>query len=290
LALDRLTPPNPAVVIDAQAQAQIARLQAQAQRFDFEFEGRRVCWRRFGAGAPLVLIHGGHGSWLHWARNIEALAEQFTVWAPDLPGYGESDEAGPGGLADLLASTLSSLDALIGAEELIDLAGFSFGALVAAHIAARRGRVRRLVLLGPGGHGGPRRPQGELRNWRLASNEAALRACMHHNLAAHMLHDAANIDALALQVHTDACRRTRFRSKDISRAGGLGPALDQHAGGVLLVWGEHDVTAHPEALAPALTAGHPKRHAHIVPGAGHWVQYEAAEPINRLLLDYLKTG
>jgi pimeloyl-ACP methyl ester carboxylesterase len=43
-----------------------------------------------GAGRPLVLVHGGHGSWLHWVRNIEALSAKRTLWIPDLPGYGDS--------------------------------------------------------------------------------------------------------------------------------------------------------------------------------------------------------
>ena len=41
----------------------------------------------------------------------------------------------------------------------------------------------------------------------------ALAGVMRHNLAAHMLHDPARIDALAVQVHTAACLNTRFYSK-----------------------------------------------------------------------------
>lgn len=287
VTLDPSIPTRPAIGDDAQAQALIACLQAQAQRHTLEIEGRRICWRAFGDGPPLVLVHGGHGSWLHWVRNIEALARRSTVWVPDLPGYGESDDAGPGGLTDLLNATLASLDLLLGADAPIDLVGFSFGGLVAAHIAARRQGVRRLALLGPAGHGGVRRPRGELKNWRRAKDEAALAACMHHNLAVHMLHDPAHVDAMAVRVHTDSCLGARFRSKEISQAGGLKAALEHHGAELLLAWGEHDVTAEPEIVARSLSEGYPLRQAHVLRGAGHWVQYEAADDINRLLLHWL---
>ncbi|MEL0112589.1 MAG: alpha/beta fold hydrolase, partial [Rickettsiales bacterium] len=44
-----------------------------------------------GSGPVMVMCHGGAGSHTHWSRNIDALAERFTVRALDLPGFGESD-------------------------------------------------------------------------------------------------------------------------------------------------------------------------------------------------------
>ncbi len=263
----------------------IARLERAAIRHVVHAEGVPVCWKQFGRGKPLVLLHGGHGSWMHWIRNIEPLSEGFSVWVPDMPGYGDSGSPQGTSLASLLQPTLASLNTLIGASVDIDLAGFSFGGLVAAHLAAQRGNIGRLVLFGPAGHGGPLRRRTELVGWRDAGDQAELARRMRHNLAAHMLHDDASIDALALQVHTDSCIRTRFRSKDISHGGGLQQALERSDMQTLLVWGEHDVAADPAVLAPALTAQHPNRRAHIVPDAGHWVQYERADAVNRLLRD-----
>ena len=283
-----LIPTHDAVAQDAPAQDLITRLQAQAQRHVVQTPGGGVCWRGFGAGPALVLVHGGHGSWLHWVRNIEALSRSFTVWVPDLPGYGDSDDVATGGLPDLLDTTLTSLDLLLGTDTPVDLVGFSFGGLVAAHMAARRPGVRRLALLGPAGHGGMRRPRGELLNWHRAKDAAALEVCMRHNLATHMLHDPTRIDAVALRVHTDSCERARFRSKEISQAGGLQAALDSQGTQKLLAWGEHDVTALPTVLAQALSAGRATCQTHIVAGAGHWVQYEAADEVNRLLLHWLQ--
>lgn len=272
--------------------ALIDALSALARTERVAWAGGQVCWRGFGGGNPVVLVHGGHGSWLHWVRNIEALAGQHTVWVPDLPGFGDSDAPQGEGLASLLDPTLSTLDALIGPGTPVQLGGFSFGGLVAAHMAARRPGVRRLALLGTGGHQGPRRPKGELLNWKpawRAGDAVTVEQAMRHNLAMHMLSGAADgIDPLALRVHTEACVRTRFRSKAISRAGGLAAALSAYAGPTLLAWGEHDVTADPPRIAPVLAAPLREARTRIVDGAGHWVQYERADAINPLLLDWLR--
>jgi len=43
-----------------------------------------------GQGDPLIVIHGG-GSGAHdWAKNLNALCNNFTVYIPDLPGFGDS--------------------------------------------------------------------------------------------------------------------------------------------------------------------------------------------------------
>ena len=267
-------------------------LVSQARCEFIDHEGRRVCWRGFGAGRPVVLLHGGHGSWLHWVRNIEALAAHHAVWVPDLPGYGDSDDPVPGGgLPSLVGPVMATLNQLVGAETPIDLVGFSFGGLVAAHLAAQRPQVQRLALLGPAGHEGRRRPRGALRSWKVAmqcADPAALDEVMRHNLAMHMLNAAASdIDPLAVQIHTEACLRTRFRSKEISQGGGLMAVLAQRRGPSLLAWGEHDVTADPGVIARALADKVPDCQTHLIEGAGHWVQFERADDINRLLLAWL---
>ena len=50
-----------------------------------------LVWRVWGQGRPIVMLHGGSGSWNHWVRNIDALlASGRQVIAPDLPGFGDS--------------------------------------------------------------------------------------------------------------------------------------------------------------------------------------------------------
>lgn len=265
------------------------RLERAGEVQRFPFGAGHMTWRRFGEGPPLVLLHGGHGSWWHWARNIESLAERYTVWLPDLPGYGDSDLPAGSSLDDLVDATMESLDHLIGGSTPLRLAGFSFGGLVAARLAERRGGVSQLALFGPGGHGGPRRPRGELRVWRdLEPQSDDWKAVMRHNLLMHMLHEPAAIDELALRIHGDACLASRFQSKTISRSGGLAASLDRYAGDLLLAWGEHDVTLVPEVVAKALGEGRLSCRTHMVSGAGHWVQYEAAPAVKELLASWLE--
>lgn len=212
---------------------------------------------------------------------------------PDMPGFGDSDDlAGHAHapergrhLVDALAGTL---DTLVGRGTSIRLAGFSFGGLVAAQLAAQRGDVRRLVLIGTAGHGGTRRMKTELANWR-SEDPATRREGLRQNLAAFMLHAPAALDSLAMFVHETACLQTRFRSKAISRSASLQAALDRLDAPVLLIWGEHDVTAIPNEAAQQLAGAGAGREWCVVPGAGHWVQYEGAADVNRLLDWWLAT-
>lgn len=232
-----------------------------------------------------MLIHGGHGNWQHWVRNLEALGERHTLWVPDLPGYGDSTTLPPeAGFEDIADATSQALDQLVGADTPVDIAGFSFGGAVAARIAATRG-ARRIALLGTAGHGSGRRPGPDLVSWKKLP-EAERRAAFRHNLAALMIHDPAAIDDLALESYEAACVATHFRSRPISSSLRIAPILAAYPGPALFLWGEHDVTATPDAAAQSLIDGRAEREAAIIPGAGHWVQYEAVEAVNARLLDW----
>ncbi len=246
-----------------------------------------VSWRRFGHGPALLLLHGGHGSWLHWVRTIEPLARHYTVWVPDMPGYGESSNPAENSLVSLTEMLGISLARLLPVERDLTIVGFSFGGLVAAQLALARSSVSHLVLLGPAGHDGDRRPRDGLWNWRFAyksADKVALAAAMRHNLLSQMLYRDESVDELALHIHTQSCVRTRFHSRSISRSKALMPLLNQLQCKMTFVWGEHDVTADPPQLREQLLVNHVNRNVHILPGAGHWVQYEAASQVNALLL------
>jgi pimeloyl-ACP methyl ester carboxylesterase len=249
------------------------------RRHSLEHEGRVTSWREFGAGTPVVLVHGGHGSWLHWASNIEALSASHRVLVPDLPCYGESDALPEhGGFPAIVESMARSVDQLVGPGASINLAGFSFGGVVAGQLALLRGGVRKLALLGAVGHGRRRRPTAPLVGWQDAPDQQTMLAALRHNLSALMLHGP--VDALALEIHHYSCLRTRYHSKRTSLSPLLTTTLEQLDMPVLMLWGEHDPTGDPAEVGPLWQACRPERQFEIIPGAGHWVQYEAADEVN----------
>ena len=58
--------------------------------WEIELHGHRVIYRIAGDGPPVVLIHGMVNSSKHWERVALALAQRYTVIAPDLLGHGDS--------------------------------------------------------------------------------------------------------------------------------------------------------------------------------------------------------
>lgn len=285
----RLPDTAPFDLAHASARARLALIDSRAVSERYRLRsGTFVHWRRFGSGAPLVLIHGGHGNWTHWLRNVEVLATGRAVWVPDLPSYGDSGALAPeAGFDALVDATLESLDGLVGHATPVDMVGFSFGALVASTLAGRRPGGK-LALVASAGHGGPRRCHPALRNWKKATSEAVRRELFAFNLKAFMFHDPDAVDALAVAAYEEACLKTRFRSKEISRTGGLAGRLRASGARPLLVWGTHDVTAADSARFSTVLreAGVPHVFRQIA-DAGHWVQFEKADEVNALLLEWL---
>ncbi|WP_370521753.1 alpha/beta fold hydrolase [Acidovorax sp. HDW3] len=247
-------------------------------------EGRMV-WHVWGAPtpgvAPLVLLHGGSGSWTHWLRSIAPLQHTGRqLLLPDLPGFGDSDVP-PGGGQDadaMLAPLHSGLQALVGSAP-VDLVGFSFGGLLAGlYAAAQPQQVQRLVVVGAPGMGVVSSVRIPLRGWRHRADALAQQQVHRHNLAALMLHDAAGIDAQTLAVHIHNVERDRLPRRRLAAGDRLAQALAAFAGPVHAIYGAHDALYPGDGLqrleaAFAQSAPQFLGLARIA-GAGHWVQHE----------------
>jgi pimeloyl-ACP methyl ester carboxylesterase len=268
----------------------VARLAAAARRTTTPFDGGRMVWRRWGGGPPVVLLHGASGSWTHWIRNIEVLAEGAAVLVPDLPGFGDSDALPEPHTAERLADAVV---AGIDAQHLpaaLDVIGFSFGSIVAGLAAARLGpRVRRLVLLGPGGMAF----RSDVDRLTLARVEPGMSAAetaeVHRtNLRLLMLADPAAADDLAVYLQIDNVRRARFRSGTIPASDVLLRAMPAITARMTAIFGGRDAFAVPylderrETLARCGVGDF-----RVVEGAGHWVGYEAPSTINGALRELL---
>jgi 2-hydroxy-6-oxonona-2,4-dienedioate hydrolase len=267
-------------------QDQIRIVDATARRAQTVFQGGTMTWRVWGSGAPVLLLHGGSGSWTHWIRNIPFLSARHTVLVPDMPGYGESNSP-PVQDVEVVGRIISdALDAVVPRPEAVALVGFSFGATVAGFVARlQAARLRRFVLVGAGALGLSLPARGPLGSWRAIADPVQRRAVHRENLGKLMIHDPALIDDLAVALQARNAEGSRFRSRHIARTDVLRQCLDQISVPLSGIWGEHDVTSkgflgEREAL---LRRFDPAMKFVVVPGAGHWVQYEAADRFNEAL-------
>lgn len=266
----------------------VAGIAAEADRVETPCGDGSMVWRRWGSGPPLVLLHGGYGSWMHWIRNILPLARAFTVIAPDLPGLGESATPPEPHTAERLARIIiDGLDTVLPRGERLHLAGFSFGGVLGGHVAAELGnRLRGFTIIGSNGLGLPRQPT-ELERQKPGGSVEELLGIARHNLGVLMIADKDKIDDLAVYIQYLNAPRGRVRSRRFSRTDTLLQALPRVTAPLSGIWGGRDAGAYPylDERKRVLDDIQPGLRFEIIPGAGHWVAYEAAEQFNPLLAD-----
>ena len=114
-----------------------------------------------GSGPPLLLLHGYPQTHVEWHKMAPALAEHYTVVAPDLRGYGKSHAPKEQHLYDM-ECLVNDVDVLLktyagcpGKPAVCALlVGMDVGAIVAWHYVKMNGsktqpRVGALCLIGP---------------------------------------------------------------------------------------------------------------------------------------------
>lgn len=253
------------------------------------YDGQMV-WRMWGEGPPLVLLHGGYGSWRHWIRNIGPLSQTRRLYVADNPGLGDSASVPLPHSGEKLAKVIvEGLDRLLPAPSRFDLTGFSFGGLLGGHVAAMMGeRVRNLVVVAPGGLGIPRTTERPaLAKIRPHMSDEELVAAHRHNLSIIMFHDAAKIDDLALHLQHETVSRARVKSPEIARTDTLARVLPKIKARMNAIYGEmDDATGDGLERREALYRSHfPDIDFRVIDGAGHWVMYETPEIFNAMVLE-----
>jgi pimeloyl-ACP methyl ester carboxylesterase len=273
---ERRAPSEPAAIVDHLARS--AR-----KRFTRCGDGTMV-WRSWGAGAPLLLLHGGSGSWTHWIRNIPALSRRYQLWVPDLPGLGDSAMPPkpwtPASVADVV---VAGLEQLFPGRRDLRLVGFSFGGHIAGLTAARMGdRISVLILVGVAALGLSADPREPFAKRRTGMSAEELAAVFRQNLRVLMFADPDQIDALAVHLQAENVKRARFRSRPFAGSDGLAKALEHVSASLKTIWGTDDIVARPslDQRLEILGRHHPELAVRLIEGAGHWVAYEAADRFN----------
>ncbi len=113
--------------------------------------GHRVHYLQAGQGPPVVLLHGGASDGRDWLGAMAVLADGFSLYAPDLIGFGQSQRRKAGYFLSDFSDFVRDFAASLNLDK-YSLVGHSFGARVGLDTAlANPGRVRRLVLIDAAG-------------------------------------------------------------------------------------------------------------------------------------------
>ncbi len=232
-----------------------------------------------GKGEPLVFLHGAGGVMPN-DPLLAKLAEKFHVYAPLLPGYGDSEECPS--LRDMLDFTLHTWDVVeaLGLKDPI-LVGHSMGGMIAAEMAAVAPHdVTRLGLIAPAGL------------WLDDHPIPDLFATMPYEFPALLFHDVERGTALMTAgVALDDPEWLKSflvtNARQLGMAGrilfpiperGLSTRLYRIKARTLLVWGDSDRLI-ARVYAQAFKKAIPRAELVAIPEAGHLVNIEKPDQV-----------
>jgi pimeloyl-ACP methyl ester carboxylesterase len=261
-----------------------------------EAKGVGIEYEVTGEGTPLVLLHGFPDSGRIWRNQVPALAQAgFQVIVPDLRGYGRSDK--PTEVAayrrELLVGDVLAVIGATGAER-AHIVGHDWGASVAWTLALMAGdRVDHLVALSVGHpsaffSAGFAQLQkswymllfqfpGIAEKW-LSGN---LRAWSHHPDAEAVL---AELEANGSLTPGLNYYRANIPPESFLRSRLVLPPVQAPTMGV---WSSEDAFLTEAQMTGSADHVSGSWRYERLDGVGHWMQLEAPEDLNRLLIDFL---
>jgi pimeloyl-ACP methyl ester carboxylesterase len=232
-----------------------------------------------GKGEPLVYLHGAGGMTAD-DPLLAALAERWHVYAPFLPGYGETEECGA--LRDMLDFTLHTADVVeaLGLNDPL-LVGHSMGGMIAAEMASiAPNDVSRLALICPAGL------------WLEDHPIPDVFSLLPFEMPAYLFHDpeaGAKIMTAGLRLDDPEFLKSYLvrNARQLGMAGkllfpiperGLSERLYRIKARTLIVWGESDRLV-PPVYGPAFQAAIKGSELVNIPEAGHLVTVEKPKEV-----------
>jgi pimeloyl-ACP methyl ester carboxylesterase len=249
-------------------------------RFKIEME---TC----GSGDPLLYLHGA-GGLTGFDPYLEELGKDFRVYAPHLPGYGES--TGAEQIDDVH-------DAALFYHQLMDdlgiasahVVGHSMGGMLAAELAASDvHRVRKLVLVCPAGFWRERDPIPDV----FAADLPELAGYLFHDpkspLAQMFTAIPEDVNQLA-EMYVERTKRLTQASKFLWPIPdrGLKKRAWRIAAPTLVLWGASDKLI-PPVYAEEFTRRIKNSRAQTIGAAGHMVMYEQPAAFVTAVRDFLR--
>jgi pimeloyl-ACP methyl ester carboxylesterase len=265
-----------------------------------DIDGVGIEYEVTGDGRPVVLLHGFPDSGRLWRHQVPALAAAgFQVIVPDLRGYGGSDKPTEAAAyrGDLLVADVLAVMSAAGADR-AHVVGHDWGAAVAWTTALMAAdRVDHLVVLSVGhpatffAAGFEQYEKswymllfqypGIAETWLSANDWANLRGWGRHPDTDAVIAELESNGSLTpgLNYYRANMRPERFLPSDLTPPPIQAPTMG--------VWSSGDLalTEGQMTRSAAHVAG-PWRYERLE-GPGHWMQLEAPDDVNRLLVDFL---
>jgi pimeloyl-ACP methyl ester carboxylesterase len=249
-----------------------------------DVRGRKTQLTIGGKGPPLVYLHSAAGE-TEWTRWHDALAQQFTVYAPAHPGFAMSE--GLETIEDIHDLAWHSVDLLAGAAlENVPVVGFSLGAWLAMEMAILRpALVQRLVLIGAAGLHLNEAPMAEL----FLDDLECLRRLIFHDP------DSPIVAEVFPTSRTDPRLLLWLRAREATARIAWNPylhdpKLPQHlhriACPTLVIWGDADrliPRAHGDFYARHIAGAR----LEVLPQCGHMAPFEKTAECAALTLAFL---
>ena len=258
-----------------------------------EVQGVRIAYERTGTGPALVLLHGGFGfDSRSWRRQLDALSDEFTVVAWDMPGAGQSADPPETFRASDFADCLAAFIAALGLER-PHLLGLSFGSVLAMEFYRWHPSIPRSLILASAYAGWvgslpPEAVEGRKRHVLRALDltpEQWAREWSPSMLSAEAPATLTDEVVAALAAFHPAGQRViiqAFGDQDLRNV------LPHITVPTLLLYGDQDVRS-PVSVGEDLHAHIPGSRLVVMPGVGHVSNIEAPERFNAEVRAFLRS-
>ena len=254
-----------------------------------EVDGLRVRYTDRGSDDSVVLlVHGFGGDLDNWLFNFDALADKHRVLALDLPGHGESEKTIPDPSISGLAKFVGKFLEVAGVSS-AHIVGHSMGGAIAMQMVVKHPEsVDSLGLICSSGLG-PEINRDYLQGFVDAQSHRELKPVLQQLFADESLVNRQLVDDVLKYKRldgVDTVLRTLSAMLLSDSKTNLSDKLVATVKTTLVVWGEQDSII-PVAHARNFSAsGGFSVELEIIDSAGHMVQMEKANDVNRRLLNF----
>ena len=277
---------------------------AASPRFEDNYandDGVKIHYVAAGRGPLVVMIHGFPDYWATWTPLMKTLDGRYRVAAMDLRGYNLSDK--PGGVdAYAFPKLIADVEAVIKAEHRSSaiIIGHDWGAAISWQLAMTRpDLVNRLIIMSVPHPAGFAREMATDKAQQAGSQYARnfQQPGFEKNLSPEMLAGMHGKDPAVHAAYLEAFQRSNigdmlnyYRAnypKTTDGTGTMGAKIVPITVPVLVIHGMKDTALN--------AAGHSGTWDYVtadttilmIPNAGHWVQHDAQNLVDRTVHDWL---